>query len=158
MLNLVPLRRARRVVTDGDRESGLLCQSSELDLPGAHTVAVGPTGVRGDEQRRGVGESLGAHLVPPAPDRLDRELRSVCGVADVDPALVVRQVVDAIGDGFGVFAEFGVLEVVHTDPFGYSEKRPFGAPVGEIPNQLLLLRVHADNRLTPLDEGRRRVI
>jgi hypothetical protein len=32
-------------------------------------------------------------------DRFDGELRGVCGVADRDPALVVADVVDPIGDG-----------------------------------------------------------
>ena len=101
-----------------DGKSDLLGESGEFDFPGANAIPVGPASVGGDEQRRGVLEALAAHLAPPAPDGLDCELRGVRGVAHVDPALVVRDDVDAVEDDLGVLTECGVLEVVDRDALG----------------------------------------
>ena len=48
----------------------------------------------------------------------DGELGGVGDVADRDPALVVGQVVDAIGDGLAPLPESSVGEVVDLDPSG----------------------------------------
>src|SRR5665811_1400869 len=55
VLDLVPFAGARREMADADVQAGLCRQSGELSLPGPATVAVGATGVGGDEQPRSVG-------------------------------------------------------------------------------------------------------
>jgi len=42
---------------------------------------------------------------------------------------------------------------VDLDPFGLALRRPFGAPVGVVADQFLLLGVHADHRLAVVGEG-----
>jgi hypothetical protein len=115
---LVPFGGARWVVTDGDVETRLLRESIELHLPGSHAVAIGTAGVGRDEQRGRLRESLPAHLVPPASNRFNGELRRVGGITNIHPALVVRDVVEALGDGHGVFAELAVDEVVDAHSLG----------------------------------------
>jgi hypothetical protein len=98
------------------------------------------------------GNRAPAHLVPPAADGLDGELGGVSAVADGDPALVVGDVVDPIGDGLGVLAQVPVGEVVHPDPGRFALRGPFGAPVRVVADQLLLLGVDTDHRFVVVDE------
>jgi hypothetical protein len=73
VLNLVPLRGARRKVADGDRQAGVGGQGRQLGLPQPIAVAVRATGVRGDQQPpRGRVVDLAAGG-PPAADRGDGE-------------------------------------------------------------------------------------
>ncbi len=91
MFDLVPLRGAGRVVTDRDLQAGLRGQLGQVPFPGPDPVAVGAAGIGGDQQPGRFGEPVLAQGVPPAPDRVDREL------GGVDPALVVGDVIDPIG-------------------------------------------------------------
>jgi hypothetical protein len=70
--------------------------------------------------------------------------------SDAHPALVPSQVVDPTGDHL---AEVLVREVIDAGPFGPPLRLPFPARILEIPDQLLLLRVHRHHGLTPLLEG-----
>ena len=90
---------------------------------------------------------VAAQGVPPAADGLHGELGCVGGVADADPAGVVGDVVDAVGDGLGELSQRPVGEVVHADPLGLPGGLRLGAAVGVGPDQFLLLGVHADHRL-----------
>jgi len=99
VLDLVPLRRAGWIVTDRDAQARLGGEPDQVEHECPHPWSVGSAGVGGDQQGGGLGEAGPAHLVPPVADRFDGELRGVCGVADRDPALVVADVVDPIGDG-----------------------------------------------------------
>jgi hypothetical protein len=128
-----------------DRKTRLVSERGQpgLERPGA--VAVGPAGVRGDQQPgrgRIVGPTPG---VPPASDRFDRERRGVMAGADVDPAGVPRHVVDAVR---GDLAEIGIGEVVGVDPHRLALGRPLAPRVLELPDDLLLFRVHAGHRVS----------
>ena len=127
--------------------------ASELDFPGPQPIAVGASGIGGDQETLGGGEAVTSHLVPPAADGFDGELGGVGRVADVDPALVVGHVVDAIGDGLGVLAEGAIGEVVDVHPLGLAFGCPLGTAVGVVADQLLLLGVDRDHRLAVVDEG-----
>ena len=118
VLDPVPLRGPRRVVAHRDLETGLFGQLGELDLPGPEAVAVGPSGIRGDQEALGAGEAVAGPSGSTSGGWTRRRSGGVGRVADVDPPLVVGHVVDAIGDGLGVFAEGGVGEVVDLDAFG----------------------------------------
>src|SRR6516165_3957473 len=98
--------------------------------------------------------ALLAHGLPPAADRLDGESGGVMICADTHPALVVVDVVDAIGNGT---AKLRVYEVVDVDELRASLTTPFLAGILEIAHQLLLLRVDRDHRLVGFQEGGRLV-
>jgi hypothetical protein len=73
----VPLGGARREVADGDRQPGLGCQVGQFTFPQPQPVSVGAATVGGDQQPVGSGVGEAPDLVPPAADRLDRELAGV---------------------------------------------------------------------------------
>jgi len=73
-------------VADLDLEPGLIGEFLQLELPQPRPVAVGPAAVGGDRQPRDVRVALGAEVLPPAADRVDRELRGV--VIDPDGRVI----------------------------------------------------------------------
>ena len=75
---------------------------------------------------------------------LDSEGPGVGADADTDSVVVGSDVIDAVGADL---AKFGDLEVVHPHRLGIAFATEFSAVVLEIPNQLLLFRVHRDRRL-----------
>ncbi|RPK84534.1 hypothetical protein EES46_24045 [Streptomyces sp. ADI98-10] len=144
VLDLVPLRRARRQVADRDDQPGFRGQAGEVEFPGPGAIAVGPARIGSDQQPgslRVVGPAL---AVPPAADRLHRERGGVVVGADIDPAGVRRQVVDAVRDGL---AQQRIGEVVDADRHRIACGPPGTASVVEVADQLSLLGVHADHRL-----------
>ena len=152
VLDPVPLRRAGRIVAHRDAQTGLGRQAGQFYLPGPDPISVGASGIGGDQQPCRVGEASSAHLIPPGSDGVDRELGGVRDVADVDPSLVVGQVVDPIRDGLGELAQSPISEVVHAYSLRFAHGRPLGAAVSELADQLLFLGVHADRRLVVVDE------
>ena len=140
VLDLVPLARAGREVADLDLKAGLVGQALQLGLPQPGAVAVGAAAVGGDRQRRGLRVARRAELLPPALDRGDRELGGVVVDPDADPALVVGEVVDAVGDRL---AQFLVFEVVGADLDRVALGAPLAPAVLEVADQLLLLGVDA---------------
>jgi hypothetical protein len=63
-------------------------------------------------------EGLGAHLGPPPADSFDGELGGVGNIAHRNPAFVVEQVVNAVGDRFAPLPQGPVGEVVDPDAVG----------------------------------------
>lgn len=141
MLDLVPLAGARREVQDGDRESGSVGETLELPLPEPDSWSVAAAGVGRDEELVDVRITGVSHVAPPTADGVDGEAGGVMRDAHADPALVACEIVNPVGDRF---AQFRNQEVVYSDPFGASLRPPFAAWVLEVPDQLLLLRVHRD--------------
>jgi hypothetical protein len=147
VLDLVPLRGARREVADRDRQAGLGGQRRQLGLPQPVAVAVGAARIGGNQQpvcARMVGRAAG---VPPAADRGDGERRGVVVHPDVDPAGIGAQVVDAVGNGQRHVGPGGEEAVVlHRNRI--SLRPPFPPGRGQLPELLLLLRIHTDHRRT----------
>ena len=114
-------------------------------------VAVRTAAVGGDRQPRNVRIALRAEVLPPAADRVDRELGGVVIDPDVDVPLIELEVIHAVGD---CLAELLVLEVMDADPLRLPFEAPFAPWVLEIADQLLLLGIHADHR--PPRRDRRR--
>ena len=77
---------------------------------------------------------------PPVGDPLDRKLRGIGALADVDVAPLVGQIVNAIGDGF---AERVLLKIMLVH--GVGGVTPAPARVLEVADQLFFLGVHANN-------------
>src|SRR5215207_1062492 len=96
---LVPFGGARREVADGDAQARLGGQGRQFGLPCPVAVAVGAASIRGDQQPGGLRVVVVASRLPPAADGGDRERGGVVVGADVDPAGVAGEVVDAIGNG-----------------------------------------------------------
>jgi hypothetical protein len=76
---------------------------------------------------------------------VDRELRGVVIDPDGDPALVARDVVDPVRNGL---EERIVDEVVHVHGLGLALRLPFSSAVLELPDELLLLAIDGDHRLS----------
>jgi hypothetical protein len=79
-----------------------------------------PASIRTDQQPLSLGGGEPADLLPPAPQRLDRERRGVVVDPGPDPAAIAPRIVDPTGNGLAV---------------------------GEAADQLLLLGIHAHYRL-----------
>src|SRR5215216_1437231 len=58
VLDLVPLRCARRIVVDADREPGLIGKLLQLDLPEPHTRTIRAAAVRRDTQFSGLDSAV----------------------------------------------------------------------------------------------------
>src|SRR5512132_4430855 len=94
MLDPVPLGGPWRQVADSDLQPRLGRQPGQLGLPRPDPVAVGTTSISRDQQplRPRVGGP--ADLLPPAPQRLDRERRGIVVDPDTDPAGIAPKVID----------------------------------------------------------------
>src|SRR3954466_11158111 len=130
---------------EGDVQAGVGGQGGQLGLPQPGAVAVGAATIGGDQQPGRLRVAGGAGGGPPAADRLDGERGGVVVGAHADPAGVGGQVVDAVRVGL---AQGGVDEVVDLDLLGLPGRAPLGPAVAVRADQLLLLGVHADHRIT----------
>src|SRR5580765_4742450 len=148
MLDFVPLARAGWQVGDGDGQAGLLSETLDLALPQAHPVAIAAAATRGNDKDPGLGIACFAQAIPPAPNTLDREGRCVGVDADIDPALVGGDVVDAIGRDL---AKFRDLKVMHPNWLGLPLGTQFPATVLEVADQFFLLGVDRDGGRTCRD-------
>ena len=110
-----------------------------MNFQAARRAAVAAAAVGQDLQGLGFGIALAALGAPPLLDAVDGERRGVGGSADEDGAGISAGVVDAVGHGKAV----GVgAEVVVVDEFGAAV--PLGAGIAEPADELLLLRIDAD--------------
>jgi hypothetical protein len=145
VLDLVPLRRAGRIVAYADGQSRLVGQLLQFDFPEPNPRAVGASAVGGDHQGIAFGVSLASHRLAPAANGVDGEFRGVVIDADADATGVRADVVDSVGNGF---AELLVDEVVHVDLVWTALRTIVAAAVLVGADQFLLLRVDRDHRLT----------
>src|SRR5271165_2102392 len=135
MLDLVPLAGSRREVTDRDLQPGFVGQLLQLQFPQPHSRPVAPSAVRRDQKLSGIGVHLPTHHAPPSPDALDRERRCVKIGPHADPACILAQIVNSIGD------VFLLPEIVHLDRFGVALRPPLTAPILVVPYLFFFLRV-----------------
>ena len=99
MLDLVPLARTRRKVTDRDHQARPIGQTLQFPLPQPEARPVAPACIRRDQQRLGLSIRRATHVLPPTLDRPYREARGVVIDPDTHPAFVAMQIVDAIRNG-----------------------------------------------------------
>ena len=95
--------------------------------------------VAGDQPALGVKIGAAPHLLPPAPERLHRELCGVVVNADARPAGIRGEVEDTAGEHL---AELLNDEVVDLHLLRLTFRTPFLTAVPIRPEQLLLLGVH----------------
>src|SRR5208283_3250482 len=110
VLNLVPLRRPRRVMADLQGQSGLVGELLQFDLEQPHARSVGTAAIGGYHDLVGARIPVPTHQIQPAADRVDRELRRIIVDAHAHTAGVGGDVIYAIRYDL---AEFGVDEVMH---------------------------------------------
>ena len=142
VFDFVPFARARREVSDSNLESGLVREALEFVLPEAYAWVVASSTIGGERECLCVGIRAFSDGVPPSADTLNGEFCSVAVDAEVDPASIVIDVIDAVWDDF---AEFGNFKVVGADFFGLSFRAPFAPVVLEISDEFFLLGVDADD-------------
>lgn len=130
VLDLVPFARAGWVVRDGEQQPRLVGEALKLTLPQACSVTVASASVRRDKQLSCLRVCTTPHPSPPSADRFDGELGGIVVDADVHPAFVARDIVDAVGDRF---SEFLVDEVVHAHGHGFAGRLPLRAAVRKSP-------------------------
>src|SRR5512143_2632797 len=89
--------------------------------------------------------ALAAHATPPAADAFDGEGGGIVFEADADPSLVGGDIVDPVRNRLAVGRDH---EVVRAHFFGLAFAPQLTAGVPEVANQLLLLGIDRDRRLT----------
>src|SRR3989442_708900 len=144
MLDLVPLTRARGKVPDMDRHLqfiGKLLQGN-FPQPGATPIAA-PT-ICGNQQFLGMRVALLAHVEPPPPDRLHRELGRIVINPHIHPALIGCQIIHPIGNDF---SQVGIGKVMHVHLLWPAFGLPFPPGILKVAEQFLLFGISRDNGL-----------
>src|ERR1700687_3989908 len=88
-----------------------------------------------------------AHLMPPAPDCFARKPSGVVVNTYTHPALVFREIVDTIGNGFAQVFIDKVMDQ-HFDWLAF--RLPFGTSIAKFADHFLLFRVNRNRRLVSL--------
>ena len=148
MFDLVPFTGAGWKVTDRERQVEVVGHALEGPLPEARPRAVAAPAVGGDQERAGARKAMAAHPRPPPPNRVDRKLGGVMVDADADPAFIIGEVVDPIGDRF---AELAVEKVMDADRDRLPVRPPFATAILEVADQFLLLGIDRDRRVARAD-------
>src|SRR6516162_603478 len=144
VFDLVPLAGSGRKMRNGKLQLPLVRQSLQLPLPQSQSSSVAASRISGNEQALCLGIDSSAHRVPPAPNALYRKSGGVVIHANIDPAAVLRQVIDAVRSDLPQGANF---KIMHANLFGLSLRAPFAASVLKVAHQLLLLGIHRNHRL-----------
>src|SRR5674536_210029 len=148
MLDLVPFRRAGRIVANADGQPDLVGELLQFDFPQAHARAVGAAAIRRYHEPIACWVSLASHRREPAPDGVDREFGGV--VIDVD------------GDTAGVWAAGSVGGGIDHDTaeFAVNAIRRWLAAMGRerYPTCCLLYTSDAADEEDSVDLGGRRII
>jgi hypothetical protein len=73
------------------------------------------------------------------------------GNPDTDPSPVLADIIDSTGNNL---TQFLVSDVMHQSRFGLAMWWPFPASPFEIPDQLFLLGIHGNERMTLAEKAR----
>lgn len=148
MLDRVPLRRTRREVRHRDCQIEFVRQSLQPGLPAPASVTIGTTAIGLDQQLCGSWILPLSLSQPPATKRRNGELRRFMRRADHNISAIVPEVVNPVRYRFadGLAGEVMVPHVQHCSP-------PCAPGILEAPNQLLLLRIDANDWVARLCEG-----
>src|SRR3954454_22805489 len=123
-------------------------EAAGFGIASAAQRAVAATAAGRHDEAVGSGIARAAEPLPPAADALDGERGGIGVDADINPAVVGGDVVDAIG---GNLAQLRDLEIVDADRFGIAPGPQLPARVLEVADQLLLLGVDRDGRFARRD-------
>src|SRR5438132_14165479 len=136
MFDLVPLAGTWRKMTHEEFQLQFVSQLLQRHFPESRTSSVAATAIGGNQQLARPWKAALPHFAPPATDTVGCELRCVvvnahADPALADPALVVKKVIHAIGNGL---TQFLVQEVVDTHIFRRRLWPPFPSPIAKIPD------------------------
>ncbi len=143
MLNQVPFRGTGGIMSNRDNQAEFICQTLQAHFPEFAPAAIGATAVGLDQQVSFVGIKDASQFHPPVPDGRDSKLGGIMRGAYPDIALIMSDVIDAIGNGFALSR---VQKVVHIDLA--SLLSPFLAGLLKIADQFTLFGIHTDDRPT----------
>src|SRR5215208_1301740 len=148
MFNRVPFGSAWREVRHCDRQLEFIGKLLQPALPAPTPITIGAAAIGLDQQafRPGIA-ALSAHQ-PPASNRRSRKFGSFMRRANQHIATIVGQVVNAVGNGFA-FSLAGKVMVVDLQ----GALPPGSAWILEAPDQLLLFRIDANDRVAGLLKG-----
>ena len=144
VFDFVPLACARRQVCDLDRQTALVGKVLKFFFPEPVARAVTASAVGFYVKPVGFRIKLGAHRGPPILDGGDGKRSSVVVGAHAHPALIVGEVVNAVGVGS---PEFWNDKVVHAHRLRMAFQMPLAAAVFEVSDEFLFLRVNGDDGL-----------
>ena len=145
MFDLLPLAGPRRKVPDVERQTDLVGELLEFDLPQPIATGIAPPTIGRDED--GVGLRI-RHLAPmplPAPDGFDRTLGRVVIDPHTHPATMVRGIVHPIGTNL---PQVLVRKIVRPYAFWLPLWLGGPSPIGTRSHEFLLLRIHRNDRLS----------
>jgi hypothetical protein len=143
VLDLVPLARPRRQLTDRDWDPPGIRQLLELHFPEAHATPLAAAASGTDSQRLGLLIEAAPPLRPPPPTTLYRNTGRVLVAAHVHPPQIATHLIDAVRDRC---AELGSGKVRDVDLLGLPLRLPLLPPLALPPPPLLLLRIHREPR------------
>src|SRR5438094_4631266 len=96
VLNRIPLRATRWVVTDGYSQLEVVADMLlQIYLPGSGSAPIAAAAIRQDLQMGGFGIGDASFLLPPAANRTHRKLRGVVRQSNNDVPRVLGRVIDA---------------------------------------------------------------
>ena len=139
MLNLVPLAGGRWLMSHRDREAFLVGKFLEFLLPKTISCPIRATPIRRDQQFVVIAIERFAKVSPPSSDTLHCKLSRIMIDAHVHKAMLVDQIIDAIGHRFALSQR---KKVIHVDAGLLSFCLPFTPIVLKIANEFLLLAIH----------------
>src|SRR5579871_1741897 len=122
-------------------------QLLQVLLPGGYPTPVGAAAVRQDQQMGFAGVEVTSFFLPPSGDDGHRKRRRVMRHADHDVARILGHVIDAEGDCHALRL---ARKIVLLDLRRLLAPGPPG--LAKVADQLLLFRIHADDRLAGLEE------
>ncbi len=146
MFYLVPLARTGWEVANGDAKAEFCRELLKRHLPCSRSVPVAAATVCGDQQLLGIGVRSAAHVQPPCTDGLNGKRRRVVVNANAYPAVVPRQIVDAVWDRLAAeLAHVVVPKIVYLDSLRLTSWPPLASRVLEFSDEFLLLRVDGNH-------------
>lgn len=145
MFNRVPLGSAGWEVCHSDRELELIRKPLEASFPAPTPITIGATAISLDQQPIGPGIGVLSAHQPPATQGRNRKFGGFMRGAYQYITTIVGQVVNAIRNGFafGLAGKVMVVDLQSALPPGPTHSL-------EAPNQLLLFRIDANDRVAGL--------
>ena len=143
MFDLVPFAGPWREMGDRNGDTDLIRQALQFQLPQAEPPAVAASTVRRDQDPARAGRESSAFVPPPAANRRDRERTRVVIGPDIDDPGVAPDVVDAIRIRS---RHVGRRKIMRAHRPGLLCGTPWLAGIGQVADELFLLRIDRDHR------------
>ena len=143
MFHLVPFARARREVTHGHRQPGLVGQLLQSHLPKTQPIPIASAAVGRDQKSCRLRIQDATFHAPPPSNRCHGKSPGVMVGSHIDEARVAPDVVDAIRIGTRDIRA-GKIVTVHLERI--LRATPLSPRIDVIANQFLLFRVHGNHR------------